>query len=102
MRGSYDCVAVNQPKTIAGIEWKLFVVVFAFFGFAAMVFHVLYLLITPILVLAFLRGPGKKDPLFLRIHLRHRAQRDVYSPAYVSKPNLRNPRPQGFGKTHWF
>lgn len=102
MRTTYNCQLVNEPKTIFGIEWKLVIVVGAFFTFAAIVFKVLYILIAPVAIVAFLRGPGRKDSMFLRVHIRHRNQRDRYTPAYVALPNLRTPRPMGFGKTNWF
>jgi hypothetical protein len=101
-RQIYDCTLVNAPKTIAGIEWKIFVGVAFFFGYGALMFRVPYLLISPVVIFLFLRGPGAKDPMFLRIHLRHRAQRNVYSPHYLCAPNHRNPRPLNFSRSNWF
>lgn len=102
IRESYDCTKVNNPKTIAGIEWKVVVGVSVFFGFATLMYRAPYLLVIPLIILAFLRGPGRKDPMFLRVYLRHRAQRDTYSPAYITQPNQRFPRPNGFGRYNWF
>jgi hypothetical protein len=102
VRQSYDCTAVNNPKTIAGVEWKIVVAVCAFFGYGAVLYRVPYLVIPPLILLAFLRGPGVKDPMFLRIYLRHRSQRDRYSPHYLCQPNVRSPRPRGFGRQNWF
>lgn len=101
MRTTFDCAGVNQPKTIAGIEWRIVVALGIFFGLGSLMYRVPYLLIIPLVLLAFLRGPGLKDPLFLRIYLRHRAQRDFYSPAYITLLNQRAPRPNGFGRYHW-
>lgn len=101
-RSSYDCESVNRPKTIAGVDWKIVVGVFFFFGYGAVLYRVPYLIIPPAILLVFLRGPGVKDPFFLRIYLRHRSQRDRYSPHYLTAPNQRFPRPRGFGRRNWF
>ncbi len=101
-RASYDCTLVNNPKTIAGVEWKITLGVFLFFGWGAMLYHVPYLMIPPFILFMFLRGPGMKDPMFLRIYLRHRAQRDAYVPHYNTAPNVRFPRPAGFSRRNWF
>ena len=102
IRQSYDCSLVNNPKTIAGLEWKLTIGIFAFFGYGAIFYRVPYLMIPPVILFVFLRGPGAKDPMFLRVYLRHRAQRDRYSPHYISAANVRFPRPPGFGRANFF
>lgn len=98
MRESYNCVPINEPKTIAGLEWKLVVGIGAFFTMAVIMYRAPGLLIMPGLILLFLRGPGKKDSMFVRIYLRHRVQRHHYSPAYITAKNQSNPRPAGFSR----
>lgn len=98
VRVVYDVSVVNIPRTIAGIEWKLVVAVSAFFGFAALMFKAPAMLVAPALILWFLRGPGKRDPDFLKVYRRHAAQRDFYSPAQLCAVNLRTPRPVGFSR----
>lgn len=99
MRKSFDCSPVNDPKTIAGIEWKLVVIIFAFFTAAAVMEKAYGLVIVPFLILIFLRGPGKKDSAFIQIYRRHRVQRERYSPAYITAKNFINPRPIGFSRS---
>lgn len=98
MRVVYNMAVVNLPRTIGGIEWKLVVAVSVFFGFAALLFKAPAMLVAPVLILWFLRGPGKRDPDFLKVYRRHAAQRDFYSPAQVCAVNLRTPRPAGFSR----
>lgn len=98
MRVTYDMSRVNIPRTIAGIEWKLVVAVVMFFGLGAMMFRAPVMLVAPAIILMFLRGPGKRDPDFLKIYKRHAAQRDFYSPAQICAVNLRSPRPSGFSR----
>ncbi len=102
MRTSYDCTPINFPRTIAGVEWRIVVIVMVFFGSAAAMYSLPGLLIAPALIILLLRGPGKRDPEFLRVYRRHRAQREAYSPAYVALRNDRNPRPHGFGRSETF
>jgi len=102
MRTSYDCTQINFPRTIAGVEWRIVVIAVVFFGSAAAMYRLPGLLIAPAFILFFLRGPGKRDPEFLRIYRRHRAQRSMYSPAYVALRNDRAPRPDGFGRGDTF
>ena len=96
MRPSLDCSTLNEPRVIAGVEWKLVVLVMFFFGMAALMFHIPGVMVIPFVMLVFLRGPGKNDSAFLRVYLRHRAQRARYSPAYITEKNQSNPRPTGF------
>lgn len=98
MRTAYNINIVNIPRTIAGIEWKPVVAISMFFGFAALMFKEPGVLIAPVVLIWFLRGPGLRDPDFLKIIKRHSSQRDFYSPAYISKVNLKTPRPQGFSR----
>lgn len=98
MRSSYDCTQVNNPKTIAGLEWKLVVAVMMFFGMAVVLYRAPGVLLMPALIIWFLRGPGKKDSMFIRIYLRHRVQRTHYSPAYITAKNMSAPRPIGFSR----
>lgn len=98
MRVTYNAAKFNLPRTIAGIEWKLVAAVSMFFGFAALMFKAPYILIAPVIILWFLRGPGLRDPYFLQIYKRHSAQRDIYSPAQICQVNLRTPRPNGFSR----
>lgn len=98
MRVVYDVSRVNLPRTIAGIEWKPVVAVTLFFGFAALMFKAPAMLIAPVLIIWFLRGPGKRDPDFLKVYRRHAAQRNFYSPAQICAVNLRTPRPAGFSR----
>lgn len=98
MRLSYDFSRVNTPKTIAGIEWKLVVAVGMFFGFAAIMFKAPAVLVAPVIIIAFLRGPALRDSDFLNIYKKHTHQRDFYSPAYIAKKNFKNPRPVGFSR----
>lgn len=100
----YDTRAVNTPRTIAGVEWRLVVAIFIFFGSAALMQRVPALMVAPAILLWVLSGPGRRDPAFLRIYLRHRAQRDRYSPAYnlPDKSHIGWRRPVGFGRNNWF
>ncbi|OZA30491.1 MAG: hypothetical protein B7X93_03090 [Hydrogenophilales bacterium 17-61-9] len=98
MRVVYDVSRVNIPRTIAGIEWKLVVAVSLFFGLAAVMFKAPAILIAPVIILLFLRGPGNRDPDFLKVYRRHSVQRDLYSPAQLCAVNLRAPRPAGFSR----
>ncbi len=98
MRVVYDVSRVNIPRTIAGIEWKLVVAVSLFFGMAAVMYKAPAILIAPVIILMFLRGPGSRDPDFLKIYRRHSVQRDFYSPAQYCAVNLRAPRPAGFSR----
>jgi len=98
MRITYNASAFNLPRTIAGIEWKLVVAVSMFFGLAALMFKAFYILVAPILIMLFLRGPGMRDPFFLQIYRRHSLQRDIYSPAQFCQVNMRFPRPNGFSR----
>lgn len=98
MRPSLDCSKLNEPRLIAGVDYKIVVAVTLFFGFAAMMFHAWLVLLIPAIVVLFLRGPAKHDPAMLKVHLRHRTQRDVYSPAYVTAHNQHAPRPEGFSR----
>lgn len=98
MRLTYNPSRFNLPRTIAGIEWKVVVGVGVFFGMAALMFKAPFILVAPVLILWFLRGPGLRDPDFLQIYKRHSAQRDVYSPAQLAQVNLRTPRPNGFSR----
>lgn len=98
MRQSLDCAKLNEPRQIAGLDFKLVVAVMAFFGMAALMYRAPLVLVLPITFLAFLRGPGKKDSAFIAVHLRHRAQKQRYSPAYIAKKNQSNPRPVGFNR----
>jgi type IV secretory pathway TrbD component len=102
MRQSYDCRQVNNPKTIAGLEWKLVVATVFFFGMAVVLYRAPGVLVMPAIVFIFLRGPGKKDALFIRIYLRHRVQRTHYSPAYITAKNASSPRPVGFSRLMTF
>ncbi len=94
----YDVSRVNLPRTIAGIEWKLVVAVSVFFGMTAIMFRAPVILVAPVIILLFLRGPGSRDPDFLKVYRRHSAQRDLYSPAQLCAVNLRTPRPSGFSR----
>lgn len=98
MRPSLDCAKLNEPRQIAGLDFKLVVAVMVFFGMAALMFRAPFVLVLPIGFLAFLRGPGKKDSAFIAVHLRHRAQKQRYSPAYIATKNQSNPRPAGFNR----
>lgn len=98
MRPSLDCSKLNEPRQIAGIDFKIVVAVLIFFGYAALMFRVPSVMVLPILFLIFLRGPAKKDPALLPVHLRHRQQRARYSPGYITAPNHHAPRPQGFNR----
>lgn len=98
MRPSLDCSKLNEPRQIAGLDFKLVVAVVLFFGYAAAMFKVPAVLIPPLLFLVFLRGPAKKDPAMIPIYLRHRTQRTKYAPAYVTAPNIHAPRPAGFNR----
>lgn len=98
MRVVYNAALFNIPRTIAGIEWKVVVGIGMFFGLAAIMFKAPAILVAPVLILWFLRGPGKRDPDFLQIYKRHSAQRDHYSPAQICAVNLRFPRPTGFSR----
>lgn len=98
MRHSYDCVQINNPRTIAGLEWKLVMGIGMFFGMAVVLYRAPGILIMPFFILMFLRGPGKKDSQFIRIYLRHRVQRKSYSPTYITATNQSFPRPQGFNR----
>lgn len=103
-RRTYNTRIINTPRTIAGVEWRLVVVVLIFFGSAALMQRAPVLLVVPLFPIIFLRGPGRRDPAFLRIYMRHRAQRDHYSPAY-GLPHSRSiawRRPIGYGRTNWF
>lgn len=97
-RTTLHCVAINEPKTIAGVDWKLVVATVMFFGMGALMFKAPGVLVLPALLIWLLRGPGRKDPAFLQIHLRHRHQRDHYTPDYVAADNLINLRPAGFNR----
>jgi hypothetical protein len=101
-RRVFNCTAVNKPKTVAGLEWRLVMAVSVFFGMAALMQRAPALLVAPVFILTFLSGPGRRDPLFLRIYIKHRGQRDFYTPAYGALSNQRTPRPIGFGRTNWF
>lgn len=98
MRPSLDCSRLNEPRQIAGLDFKLVVAVMAFFGLAAVMYRTPFVMVIPIAFLAFLRGPGKKDSAFIAIHLRHRTQRRRYSPAYITTKNQLTPRPPGFNR----
>lgn len=93
-----DCSRLNEPRTIAGIDYKLVVAILMFFGFAGMLFHAITILFLPFLLILFLRGPAKRDQAFVQIHLRHRQQKLRYSPGYVTAPNNSSPRPHGFNR----
>ena len=97
MRESADATKVNRPRLIAGLEWKLAVVLVVFFGFAALTTRNLYIGALGVAVLLFLAGAGRRDPLFLRVYLRHAKQASRYSPAPVVCRPLRNTRPVGYG-----
>lgn len=98
MRPSLDCSKLNEPRNIAGVDYKIVVAVVMFFGFAAMMFRAWLLLLIPVLIIAFIRGPAKKDPALVPVHLRHRTQRGKYSPGYVTAKNMHAPRPEGFNR----
>ena len=98
MRITYNASKFNLPRTIAGIEWKLVAALSLFFGFTALMFKAPFILVAPVLILWFLRGPGMRDPDFLQVYKRHSVQRDVYSPAQLCRVNLRSPRPSGFSR----
>lgn len=98
MRNVFAVDRVNIPRTVLGIEWRLAVAVSMFFGMAALLFAAPAILIAPILIGAFLRGPGVRDPEFLNIIKRHSVQEDFYSPAYLSAVNYVTPRPTGFSR----
>lgn len=69
-----------------------------FSGYAAFILHNYYLLPTCVVLLLFLSGAGRRDPLFLRVYLKHRVQASRYSPAPVSGVQMRNKRPIGYGR----
>lgn len=98
MRVVYDVSKFNIPRTIAGIEWKLVVGVSMFFVLAAVMFRAPAVLVAPVAIILFLRGPGMRDPDFLQVYKRHSMQRDRYSPAQLCQVNYRSPRPQGFSR----
>jgi hypothetical protein len=102
MRVVYDTTLVNIPRTIAGLPWKIFVGIYFIFGFVAATYRLPEVLVPPLLLHFFLSGPGKRDPEFLSVHIKHRSQRERYSPAYVALPNDRLPRPDGFNRDDAF
>lgn len=98
MRQVYNSQAVNVSNTIAGIEYKIVVGVTVFFVAAALMEHLPSILIVPAVILWFLHGSSKRDSEFLNIYKRHASQKEMYSPAYIAKQNLRTPRPLGFSR----
>lgn len=98
MRGSIDCSSLNRPRLIAGIDYKIVVGVLMFFGYAAAEYRSPGVMAIPLLFLLFIRGPAKKDPAMLKVYLRHRAQAERYSPAYITAKNYHAPRPDGFNR----
>ena len=89
---------VNTPRAIAGIEWRIVVAICMFFGFAAIMFRAPAVLVAPAGIILFLRGPALRDYEFLNIYKKHSMQKNTYSPAYISKINYKNSRPQGFSR----
>jgi precorrin-4 methylase len=98
MRQVYNSQAVNVSATIAGIEYKIVIGVTIFFSAAALMEHLPSILLAPAIILWFLHGSSKRDGDFLKVYKRHASQKEIYSPAYITKPNLRTPRPIGFSR----
>lgn len=99
MRESLDCSKLNEPRQIAGLDFKLVGAVAIFFGYAAAMFKVPGVLIPPLIFLIFLSGPARKDQAMIPIYLRHRTQRKRYSPGYIASNNFHAPRPEGFNRS---
>lgn len=97
MRNSVDAELVNRRRTLAGIEWRLAVVLLIFFGYAAVATRNPTIAVLGLLLFLFLSGASRRDDLFLKIYLRHTKQADRYSPAPVVTQPMRNRRPVGYG-----
>ncbi len=100
-RHSVDASIVNRPRLIGGMPWQAAVGSVAFFFYTAAQVRNWYLLIFAVLVLLFLSGAGRRDPLFLKVYLKHRLQAERYSPTPVSCPAQRQRRPLGYGRYDW-
>lgn len=98
MRNSVDASIVNRPRLIAGMDWQLAVGVCIFFAMAVVITRNWAIAGIGVLLMMFLSGAGRRDPLFLQVYNRHRSQALRYSPAPIVKaPNV-NRRPIGYGR----
>ncbi len=99
-RESLDCRLINQPQLIAGLPWKIPVAVIGFFGYAMLIMRNWYLLPMGVILLMFLKGATRRDPLVMQVFMRHRSQATRYSPAPVCRVQMRfmNRRPFGYGR----
>lgn len=97
MRNSIDAESVNRRRTLAGIEWRLAVVLLIFFGYASLTTRNPMVAILGFLLFLFFSGASRRDDLFLQIYIRHTKQADRYSPAPVVSSPMRNRRPIGYG-----
>lgn len=97
MRNSIDAEYVNRRRTLAGIEWRLAVVLLIFFAYASVTTRNPMVAILGFLLFLFFSGASRRDDLFLQIYIRHTKQADRYSPAPVVSAPMRNRRPIGYG-----
>ena len=98
-RVSYNCALINEPRTIAGIDWSIFFAVAFFFTMAIIETHVYWIAVIPLTFVWLLRGPCRRDPKLLEVYRRHRAQQSVYVP-WVGQIDVlgKSARPIGFSR----
>jgi type IV secretory pathway VirB3-like protein len=98
MRNSIDAEKVNRPRLVAGIEWKLAVMIVMTCGMLAMQTRSFGPLIVALLLMVFLSGASRNDPMAVRAYLAHSKQRERYSPVPQLRKALINRRPLGYGQ----
>lgn len=98
-RVSYDCAMINEPRTVAGIDWSIFFAISFFFGMAIAELHVYLIALIPLTFFWLLRDPCRRDPKLLDIYKRHRGQYPRYVPWIGDVDVLgKGARPLGFNR----
>jgi len=98
-RVSYDCSLINEPRTIAGVDWSIVAGVTFFFVMAVMETHAFEILVIPLIFFWLLRDPCRRDPKLLDVYRRHRAQSHRYV-VWIGRANAigKAARPIGFNR----
>lgn len=90
---------INEPRTVAGIDWSIFFAIAFFFTMAIVETHVYVIVVIPLVFIFLLRDPCRRDPKLLDIYKRHRGQFDVYTAFVGDKAVIgKSARPMGFNR----